>query len=134
MDCDCLQERLLATKFSMQAKSMEHYSAVVSKVDNLTGDASVATTNGKKRYIFDYHAKLNFEIRDADIDEVLADGTIHIPDICSTSHDELEVHFNGWKKSPASKHQANATECQQALISEIRTTVKRWVEDFNNHY
>lgn len=131
---DRLRERLLETKFSMQANSLERYSAVINKVESLTGDASVATTGGKKRYIFDYHVKLKFEIRDADVDEVLGDGAIHVPDICSTSHDELEVNFNGWKKRPASAHQTSATECQEALLSEIRASVKRWVEDFNHHY
>ena len=131
---DRLRERLLESKYSMQTKSQERYTAVISKVDSLTGDASVAITNGKKRYIFDYHVKLKFEIRDEDADEVLGDGTINIPDICSTSHDELEVIFAGWKKRPTSGHQASASECQAALISEIRTSVQRWVEDFNHHY
>ena len=131
---DRLEERFMETKSSMQAKSMEQYSAVVSKVDSLTGDASVAITNGKKRYIFDFHAKIMFEIRDADVDEVLAEGTLHLPDICSTSHDELEVNFTGWKKSPASAHRDNANDCLQSLTAEIRAGVKQWVEDFNHHY
>ena len=113
---------------------MERYSAVVNKVESLTGDASVAITKGKKSYIFDFHVKLKFEVRDADVDEVLADGEIHVPDICSTSHDELEVSFNGWKKRPGSSHQDCATECQTALIAEIRASVQKWVEDFNSHY
>jgi activator of HSP90 ATPase len=129
-----LRERLLETKYTLQAASLERYSASVTKVDSLTGDASVAITNGKKRYIFDYHVKLKFEVRDADVDEVLGNGMINIPDICSTSHDELEVNFDGWKKKPASAHQEPASECQVALLSEIRASVQRWVEDFNNHY
>jgi len=131
---DRLKERLLETKINVQAKSLERYSAVVSKVDDLTGDASVATTNGKKRYIFDFHLKLKFEVRDADVDEKLAEGSLHIPDLCSTHHEELEVNFTGWKEKPGSGHQENATECQLALISEIRAKVKQWVDDFNHHY
>ena len=118
----------------MQAKTMENYSAVISSVESLTGDASVAITNGKKRYIFDFHVKLKFEIRDSDVDEVLADGSLHIPDICSTSHDELEVNFTGWKKKPATVHQESSIECQHSLIAEMRKSVQRWVEDFNHHY
>jgi len=129
-----LAAKFKSTKFSMQAKSMENYTAAITKVENLTGHASVAITNGKKRYIFDYHAKLKFEIRDADVDEVLAKGTLALPDICSTHHDELEVNFEGWKKSPASSHNDNAKECLQSLTAEVRTSVAQWVEEFNTNY
>ena len=104
------------------------------KVDSLTGHASVAITNGKKRYIFDFHTKLKLEIRDTDADEVLAEGTLHLPEIDSTTHDELEVNFKGWKKSPGSAHKENANNCLQALILEVRASVKQWIEDFNEHY
>ncbi|CAB9499213.1 Peptidyl-prolyl [Seminavis robusta] len=126
---DKLRDRLLQAKCQKQP-----YTATISKVDSLTGDASVAITNGKKRYIFDYHVKLKLEIRNDDDDEAVAEGTLHIPDICSTSHDELEVNFAGWKKAPGSAHRDGAVQCQQGLITEIRGKVQQWVEDFNQHY
>ena len=129
-----LEERFMKTTFSMQAKSMESYCAAVTEVDSMTGHASVAITNGKKRYIFDFHTKLKLEIRDTDADEVLAEGTLHLPEIDSTTHDELEVNFLGWKKSPGSAHRENANDCLQALILEVRASVKQWIEDFNQNY
>ena len=99
----------------------------------MTGHASVAITNGKERYIFDFHTKFKLEIRDTDVDEVLAEGTLHLPEIDSTTHDELEVNFLGWKKSPGSAHCENANDCLQALTLEVQASVKQWIEDFNQH-
>jgi activator of HSP90 ATPase len=89
---------------------------VIAKVENLTGHASVAITNGKKRYIFDYHGKLMFEVRqrataDDDKDTVLAKGSLHLPDVCSTSHEELKVTFRVGRNRPkelCSKRSNNA--------------------------
>eukprot|EP00588_Corethron_pennatum_P010929 CAMPEP_0194266586 /NCGR_PEP_ID=MMETSP0169-20130528/1444_1 /TAXON_ID=218684 /ORGANISM="Corethron pennatum, Strain L29A3" /LENGTH=570 /DNA_ID=CAMNT_0039007305 /DNA_START=65 /DNA_END=1777 /DNA_ORIENTATION=+ len=42
----------------------DRYIGVVSKVKEVSGDASFATASGKKRYIFDYKAELKFRIMD----------------------------------------------------------------------
>lgn len=128
-----LSERLKDTKANVMVAD-DSYSASVSTVDELTGDASVAITGGKKRYIFDFHAKLKFQVKDADSDDHVADGSLHLPDICSTSHEELEVNFTGWKKQPAKNHTETAAKCQQELVNQIRASVKLWVEDFNKMY
>jgi activator of HSP90 ATPase len=100
----------------------------------MTGEASVAMVSGKKRYIFDFHCKLEFEIKDDDTDDVVARGKLKLPDICSTHHEELEVEFNGWKKKPSADMTQVANEFKSAIISEIRESVKLWVVDFNEHY
>jgi activator of HSP90 ATPase len=107
---------------------------VVTEVKDMTGDASVAIVSGKKRYIFDFHCKLKFEIKESDTDDIIATGHFKLPDICSTHHEELEVEFTGWKKKPTIDNQQLANDCQQRITSEIRESVKLWVSDFNNHY
>lgn len=100
----------------------------------MTGEASVAMVSGRKRYIFDFHCKVHFEVKDDDTDDVIASGKLHLPDICSTHHEELEVEFNGWKKKPCGNMSQVANDCKLAMISEIRESVKLWVSDFNQHY
>jgi hypothetical protein len=77
----------------------------------MTGDASVAIVSGKKRYIFDFHSTVVYDIRDRDTEEVIASGSFKLPDICSTHHVELEVLVEGWKKSP-SENATVAKECR----------------------
>jgi activator of HSP90 ATPase len=125
-----LQRRLKETK----AEGPGSLAGRVTKVEDLTGDASVAIVSGKKRYIFDFHCKVKFEIKDLEDDKVIASGKLRLPDICSTHHEELEVDFDGWKKSPSNDYQQAANDCRVGLVSEIRESVKLWVEDFNNHY
>jgi tetratricopeptide (TPR) repeat protein len=108
--------------------------ALVATVEGFAGDASVAIVGGKKRYIFDFHCNLVFDIRDPGTDEVLASGTLRLPDICSTHHEELEVIIDGWKTSPSGEHEQSAIDCRLALCSEVRESVNLWVKDFNEAY
>jgi len=108
--------------------------ALVTSVENLTGDASVAIASGKKRYIFDFHCKVKFDVRDPDTDDVVASGSLKLPDICSTHHEELEVETSGWKKKPSSDLSQKAEECRTALVPAVRDSVTRFVADFNNEY
>lgn len=105
---------------------------VVTAVDNMTGEASVAIASGKKRYIFDFHCTVKFDVRDSD--DVIASGSLRLPDICSTHHHELEVELGGWKKKPSSEHAQKATDCRASLVKCVRESVKRFVDDFNHHY
>jgi len=108
--------------------------AVVTGVEDLTGEASVAIASGKKRYIFDFHCKVKFQVRDPGTDDVLGTGMFKLPDICSTHHHELEVEWAGWKKKPAIEHATIASDCQTALVETIRESVKSFVDDFNQMY
>ncbi len=108
--------------------------AVITKVEDVTGEASVAITSGKKRYIFDLHATVEYEIRDPDDDEVIATGSLRLPDVCSTIHEELEVEVRAWTKAPSNELADAATECRQGLVSAVRESVKAWVSDFNEEF
>lgn len=104
----------------------------VKDTTEMTGDASVALVSGKKRYIFDFHCTIKYEICD-DTEEIIASGCMKLPDICSTHHEELEVLVEGWTKRPKEKTDA-VNECRDSLVSEIRESVKLWVKDFNETY
>jgi tetratricopeptide (TPR) repeat protein len=113
---------------------IDHCTARVTEVKDLTGDASVAFARGKKRYVFDYHASVKYEIMDEG-DEKIASGTLKLPDISSTGiNDELEIDILSWKKTPASDVVAIATKCRDELVQNIRSQVLKFVTAFNNEY
>jgi tetratricopeptide (TPR) repeat protein len=109
------------------------YVAVVTKVQDLSGEASVALTGGKKRYIFDYHLTLLYEVKDDSDDTIIASGSFRF-EICSASHDELEVDVLAWKKPPSSDQESNATQCRTLLVDAVRVAVQEFVKDFNAYY
>ena len=104
------------------------------EVKSVSGHGSVALAAGKKRYIFEYEATLQFEIRTPDRSTVIASGTFQLPDIESTSHDELEVVFESWKTKPSSEMRVLAEDARKKFTGELRLKVLRWVEDFNTAY
>eukprot|EP00934_Nitzschia_sp_Nitz4_P001172 Nitzschia sp. Nitz4//scaffold2_size372955//143616//144821//NITZ4_000404-RA/size372955-processed-gene-0.25-mRNA-1//1//CDS//3329546721//1172//frame0 len=122
---DQLKKRLLETKVEAAGSLV----GTVCKVDTVTGEASVAIASGKKRYIFDFHCGVDFEVRKDD--DVVASGTLKLPDICSTHHHELEIEFQKWKKSSS---QPDILQCRESLVSQIRESVKLFVTDFNEFY
>ena len=126
-----LEKRLQDTTVDVAKHSLE---ANIVSVSSLTGDASVAVAGGKKRYIFDFHANLKYEIKDETNDKVIAKGDVGLPDICSTSHEELEVAFNSWTTRPSSEWEAKALDSRNELASELRAAVQKWVDDFNQQY
>jgi len=131
---DHLEKRLLETKVEASGIDGDALYCSITEVKEITGDASVAVVSGKKRYIFDLHCKLKFEIKEDSTDDVIASGTFKLPDICSTHHEELEVESSGWKKKPSTANAQIANDCRLRIISEVRESVKLWVKDFNNHY
>ena len=134
------------------------YSAKVKEVKDCSGDASVVLTRGKKRYVFDYHLTLRFdvmhlseagvnadEIDENETDEapaaaptetVVATGTLKLPDISSTvAVDELEIEpSSGWKKKPSDAHIAGVMDCRSRLVEEVRQKVGSFVSEFNAQY
>jgi tetratricopeptide (TPR) repeat protein len=126
---ESLTKRLKETK--AEAGSLV---AVVAEVEDMTGDASVAIVGGKKRYIFDFHCKLKYEVTDPDTDDVIAKGSLGLPDICSTHHEEMEVSYSSWTKTPGSNFEQVASDCRLGLCTEVRESVKLWVNDFNTTY
>ncbi len=58
--------------------------ASIKGVLDVKGDASVAIAGGKKRYIFDYHATVEYEISDGG-GEVVASGSLGLPEVHSAN-------------------------------------------------
>lgn len=122
-----LRKRLEATSVN------DAMDADIVSVEVLTGDASVAIAGGKRRYIFDYHAKLKYEIKDSD-EKLVASGVVGLPDICSTSHEELDVTFESWTKAPSKAVEEQAIASRLLLSDALRATIQQWVVDFNEMY
>lgn len=148
----CLKEQLTSATVASLASL---YSAKVTQVKDLTGDASVVLTRGRKRYVFDYHLSVQFDVIHVsegvtaeDIDEeepdegksptetVVATGTLRLPDISSTvTIDELEIEpSSDWKKKPSESHSAGVLECRSALVEQIREKAQCFVTEFNSQY
>jgi tetratricopeptide (TPR) repeat protein len=106
---------------------------VILSVDDLVGEASVAVVGGRKRYIFDFHCKMDYEIRDVDVDEVVASGSIAIPDVNSGNHNECEIEISAWRKEPV-ENMEKAMECRKLLVKALRVSILDFVNDFNEHY
>lgn len=125
---DKLKERLESTTVTSACD------ADITKVDDLSGHASVAIAGGKKRYIFEFHGKLEYEMTDIESGATVAKGVMRLPDICSTSHDEVEVTFDAYKTKPSLSNESKATKTRKALTDAVRLQIQRWVTDFNNEY
>lgn len=129
-----LEKCLLESTVEASESDVDALYCSITDANNITGDASVAIVGGKKRYIFDLHCDLEFEIKEDSTDDIIARGSLKLPDICSTHHDELEVENTGWKKKPSKANQQVANDFRLRIISEVRESVKLWVADFNHQY
>ena len=89
---------------------------------------------GKKRYIYDFHLGLNFEITDDD-NNVVASFSLRLPDINSTTtaEEELEVETCAWTLGPGDV-ETDASECRKALVMDVRKSVVKFVELFNAEF
>jgi tetratricopeptide (TPR) repeat protein len=127
---ECLLEAI-----GVHSNEFGTYIAQVKEVDSLTGDASVALAGGKKRYIYDFHTDLKYEIVNEEKDCV-ASGSLRLPDINSahTAEEELEVDVLKWKKRPEGELVGDAEVCRDVLVGEVRKSVLRFVERFNANF
>lgn len=105
----------------------------VTSVSNLLGDASVAVAGGRKRYIFDFHGDVEFEIKDT-IEDIVASGTIRLPDLNSGNCTDFEIEVGPWKETPADEWRELAITLQNDLVKALRVSVQDFVNDFNGHY
>ena len=144
---DCTQwchDRLRQRLAAVQTETCQ-----IVKVDTLTGDASVVWTKGQQRYVFDFHATLHYawtagpsssdgandNNNDDDTKKKRAKGVLKLPDISSTStHDELEVLFESWKRAPAAQDMARAVADRASLQQALEQAVQAWLQDFRNEY
>lgn len=110
----------------------------ITDVSTLTGDASVAIASGRKRYIFYFHADLEFEINegshDGDGENVVGSGVLRLPDVNSGNHQDFDIDVCEWKIQPSEDQLAKATKLREALVNAVRVSVLNFVEDFNGHY
>jgi len=126
--------RTLTSHLKEAVVEVDHYTGKVDKIEDLTGDASVAFVSGKKQFVFDYHASLTFIILD-EADEKVASGTLKLLDISSTAiSDELEVDVLAWKMAPTEGTSAAAIKCREALVAQVRGQVLAFVKAFNAQY
>jgi len=144
-----LEQSLLDTTSAYYSTTSDDatYVAVVKKVDSLTGDASVAIAGGKKRYIYDFHASVEYEIQDEE-GKCLASGKLKLPDVNSatTAEEELEVDIFAWKKAPPNPSEGDdagtkllhaaldCTECRKILVQDVRRSILKFVEKFNKNF
>lgn len=139
-----LEECLLDTTIAYYSeKSTDPFVAVVKKVTDLTGDASVAIAGGKKRYIYDFHVNIEYEIVDG-ANSVIATGVLKLPEVHSgntSDEEELDVQVNKWKTGPKAPDgesgfhtTADCVECRKMLVSDIRKRVLSFVEKFNANF
>jgi hypothetical protein len=116
------------------------YRVDITKVESLSGHASVAIVSSKKRYIFDFEAKLKYTIKyqpKEDMDEeIIAKGVVQLHDISSANNvaHEMETQYDAWKKAPTAKHLERATDLRKDLTDRLIALVKLFVEDFNAAY
>jgi hypothetical protein len=126
------------------------YLATVKGVSDVKGDASVAIAGGKKRYIYDYHATVEYEISNEG-GGVVASGSLRLPEVHSANtssgnEEELEVEVLAWKKSPSSSslpqdddigmssRERDCIECRKALVTDVRKSVLGFVDKFNENF
>lgn len=111
------------------------------------GDSCFATSSGRKRYIFDFHATVKFKVFipvTADVesegppsedDDVLAKGTLVLPDVSSTVDDgQYEINLT-WKKRTKEPWGEKVMDFGKAeLAGGVRGSVKAFVDEFNTQY
>lgn len=140
-----LEQCLLdSTSAYFSDNSTQTYVATVKKVTDLTGDASVAIVSGKKRYIYDFHVNVEYEIVD-DAGTVIASGVLKMPEVHSanTSGDdeELELEIMAWKSGPNPPEgdsgvftAQDCMECRKLMVSDVRKSVLTFVQKFNANF
>ena len=116
----------------------------------MKGDASVAMSGGRKRYIYDYHATVEYEISaEGGGGVVVASGLLRLPEVHSANtssagnvEEELEVEVLAWKRAPSQDDDSGGSagrvgdcvECRKVLVTDVRRSVLGFVEKFNENF
>lgn len=120
----CLEKNILQTNFS------KHSHKIRLKIENVKGEASFAISSGKKRYIFDFNAKVDFDIIHSD-DNVVASGSYYLPDISSVVVDhqyEMELR---WNDGPNTSEEEDIAK---DFMTILQNSVRTFVQQFNDQY
>ena len=143
----CLLGTPPSAHYSVSSKTS--YVAAVRGVSDVKGDASVAMSGGRKRYIYDYQATVEYEITDADGGDVVASGSLRLPEVHSANtssagnvEEELEVEVLAWKRAPSQDDDSGGSagrvgdcvECRKVLVTDVRRSVLGFVEKFNENF
>lgn len=135
-DCtEWCRERLRTRLSEVRTESCQ-----ITKVDSLTGEASVVWTNGKQRHVFDFHVTLHYYWTAAcstgTDEKKKPKGIVKLPDISSTSthEDSVEVVFDGWKRAPVSPDMSRAVADRPAFEKALHEAVQVWLKEFHEQF
>ena len=126
------------------SNSLSDYHTKITKVDSITGHSSYALTSGRKRYIFDFSATVEFTISSSSsttnddtsigtTEEIMASGSFILPDISSgvdDHHYEIEIK---WDIRPK-QAEVQDVVCRREFLDCLRGSVKAFVLDFNSNF
>jgi activator of HSP90 ATPase len=115
----------------------------ISAVDKIEGEAQIVMTRGKKRHLYDFNLKLDFEITchgsQANIDTASAEtkasevvkksfkGSLSYGDVSPQSSLESAIK---WKKLPSGMYETRVKDAIQTLHQEVQAKLKQ----FENEY
>jgi len=135
--CRALKKNIIHTKFSRKKFKAHLYGT------EIKGEASFATSGGRKRYIFDFNVTTSFQFfipvsendDQPDEDSVIAKGDLSLPDVSSTVvGTELYEIYLTWKKSPVHPHKEKILSLQGEFCQAVQSSVENFVREFNSHY
>ncbi len=107
------------------------FAAKVTKVGDVSGDASVIMSRGKKRYLFDHSVTLDFTVED-DVGDEAGKGKITLGDISSTAAGEGEYEMEvTFKKGGGATKVRDAVDGLKAVV---KTALDGFVARFNTEY
>jgi hypothetical protein len=122
-----LKEMLTKVKFMLPSSQG---SVTVTTVRGLQGDASITLTRGKKKYIYDYSAEIDFQ---ADLKGDKVKGTVNVSEITGESSYEIAVRLSG---SPAASARTLVSQYIQSstkgLQAEIVKTLDSFLDEFKS--
>jgi len=104
----------------------------VSELKEVSGDASVVVSRGKKRYVFDLECDIKIEVVDTDDDTVLGKGTLKLPEVSSTAASEGDWEMQlSWKKGGSN---ADVMRLGGAFCNNVKDSLARFVLVFNAEF
>jgi len=134
---DTLKAALLSTTYTLPEGSPDAGAvASVLKVDKCDGHASFATVRGKKRYIYEFHVKLSWQLELSS--NTTCQGMMAFPDIDGTcelgdGYDMVDYVVNDGAPSDA-KHLLDRFVKNDGLRHALHDTIDDWVRLFRATY
>jgi len=103
------------------------------------GSASVAMVRGKKKFIYELSAKVEFQVREQDTDETLAEGSFKFPDIDGTCaqgepYEATDFTVKDSTGSRLSRNQIRPFVYDGGLRDQLHNAIDRWVDLLKETY